>query len=97
MYELKEKIRRIFDTTKDWLKGLYKLNIWLLRARKYFPSSHNTILRWMDEIIAYFDNRTTSGVVEGINNKLKLIKRSAYGFRNFDNFRVRCLLNWTFN
>jgi transposase len=46
----------------------------------------------IDEIIAYFDNRTTSGVVEGINNKLKLIKRSAYGFRNFDNFRLRCLL-----
>ncbi|WP_293085704.1 transposase [Moorena sp. SIO4A1] len=39
-----------------------------------------------DEIIAYFDNRTTSGVVEGINNKLKVIKRSAYGFRNFKNF-----------
>ncbi|MBW4567366.1 MAG: transposase [Tolypothrix carrinoi HA7290-LM1] len=33
-------------------------------------------------MIAYFDNRTSSGVVEGINNKLKLIKRSAYGFRN---------------
>jgi transposase len=46
----------------------------------------------IDEIIAYFDNRTTSGVVEGINNKLKLIKRSAYGFRNFDNFCLRCLL-----
>ncbi|MBD2309495.1 transposase [Chroococcidiopsis sp. FACHB-1243] len=30
-------------------------------------------------------------------NKLKLIKRSAYGFRNFENFRVRCLLNWHFN
>ncbi|MGF1675171.1 MAG: transposase, partial [Rivularia sp. (in: cyanobacteria)] len=25
---------------------------------------------------------------------LKLIKRSGYGFRNFDNFRIRCLLNW---
>ncbi|MBW4456760.1 MAG: transposase, partial [Nostoc indistinguendum CM1-VF10] len=31
------------------------------------------------------------------NNKLKLIKRSAYGFRNFENFRIRCLLNWHFN
>ncbi|MGF1675167.1 MAG: transposase [Rivularia sp. (in: cyanobacteria)] len=48
------------------------------------------------EIISYFDNRTNSGVVEGINNKGLLIKRSAYGFRNFDNFRVRCLLNWYF-
>jgi len=48
-------------------------------------SCYQTILRWLDEIIAYFDNRTTNGVVEGITNKLKLIKRSAYGFRNFDN------------
>ncbi|NJK56361.1 MAG: transposase, partial [Pleurocapsa sp. SU_5_0] len=31
------------------------------------------------------------------NNKLKLIKRSAYGFRNFDNFRDRVLLTWHFN
>ncbi len=35
--------------------------------------------------------------VEGINNKIKLIKRSAYGFRNFDNFRTRVLLSWQFN
>ncbi|WP_373547022.1 transposase, partial [Chamaesiphon sp.] len=32
--------------------------------------------------------------VEGINNKLKLIKRSGYGFRNFANFRLRCLICW---
>lgn len=96
MYELKEKIRQIFNKTKDWLKGLYKLSIWLLRAKDHYPTTHNTIVRWLDEIIAYFDNRTTSGVVEGINNKLKLIKRSAYGFRNFDNFRLRCLLTWRF-
>uniref|UniRef100_UPI0039C7037D ISL3 family transposase n=1 Tax=Calothrix sp. CCY 0018 TaxID=3103864 RepID=UPI0039C7037D len=97
MHELKEKIRIIFNETNDWLIGLFKMGIWLLRAKKYFPVSQKTIIRWLDEIIAYFDNNTTSGVVEGINNKLKLIKRSGYGFRNFDNFRIRCLLNWHFN
>jgi len=55
-----------------------------------------TITNWLDEIIAYFDNRTTSAVVEGINNKLKLIKRSAYGFRNFENYKNRCLLKQAF-
>ncbi|XFA72753.1 transposase [Thermosynechococcaceae cyanobacterium Okahandja] len=30
-------------------------------------------------------------VMEGINNKLKLIKRQAYGFANFDNFRAPLL------
>ncbi|MEM9949459.1 MAG: transposase, partial [Cyanobacteria bacterium P01_D01_bin.36] len=34
--------------------------------------------------------------VEGINNKLKLIKRSGYGFTNFKRFRLRCLICWHF-
>jgi transposase len=111
MHELKEGFRNIFEENTDWLSGLFSLGEWrsvgggsfprqtslLNSAAQYFPSSQKTIKRWLDEIIAYFDNRTTSGVVEGINNKLKLIKRSAYGFRNFNSFRVRCLLCWHFN
>ncbi len=94
MHELKEKIRIIFNETKDWLTGLFQLGMWLSTAKKYFPVSQKTIYEKLDEVIAYFDNGTSSGVVEGINNKLKLIKRSGYGFRNFDNFRIRCLFNW---
>ncbi|PSN15125.1 hypothetical protein C7293_08710 [filamentous cyanobacterium CCT1] len=30
-------------------------------------------------MLQYFEHRTTSGTVEGINNRLKLIKRSGYG------------------
>lgn len=97
MHELKEKFRKIFNKTDNWYPGVFKLGMWLSKAKKYFPKSNNTIIRWFDEIIAYFDNGTSSGAVEGINNKIKLIKRSGYGFRNFDNFRVRCLLNWHFN
>ena len=41
---------------------------------------------------SFIDNKTRSGVVEDIN-KYKLIKRSAYGFRNFENYRARYLLN----
>nr|WP_275575004.1 transposase [Neosynechococcus sphagnicola] len=47
-------------------------------------------------IAYYFESRTTSGAVEGINNRLKLIKCSGYGFRNFANFRLRCLIRWHF-
>lgn len=97
MHELKEKIRTIFNKTNNWYPAVFKLGMWLSQAKKYFPKSNNTFIRWFDEIIAYFDNGTTNGVVEGINNKLKLIKRSAYGFRNLENFRVRCLLNWHLN
>lgn len=97
MYQLKEEFREIFEKTEKWTNGLLGLGAWLSKAQKYFVNSQSTIYRWFDEILAYFDNRTTSGVVEGINNKLKLIKRSGYGFTNFENFRNRCLLNWHFN
>jgi transposase len=97
MHQLKEDFREIFEKKENWAEGLLGLGKWLSKAQKYFVNSQATIYRWFDEILAYFDNRTTSGTVAGINNKLKLIKRSAYGFTNFENFRNRCLLNWHFN
>jgi transposase len=77
MHQLKEKFRKIFEKVERWADGLIELSAWLSKAQKYFVNSRATIVRWLDEILADFDNRTTSGVVEGINNKLKLIKRSA--------------------
>jgi transposase len=97
MHELKEKFREIFEQKQSGLSGLLKISDWLTEAVIYYPDSKKTIVRWLEEIIAYFDERITNGVVEGINNKLKLIKRSAYGFRNFDNFRNRVLLTWQIN
>ena len=97
MHQLKEEFRKMFENNERWADGLIEISGWLSTAQKYFVNSQSTIYRWLDEILAYFDRRTSSGVVEGINNKLKLIKRSAYGFTNFDNFRNRCLLNWHIN
>ncbi|PSO97824.1 MAG: hypothetical protein BRC48_03330 [Cyanobacteria bacterium QS_9_48_30] len=34
--------------------------------------------------------------MEGINQKIKLIKRKGFGWTNFNNFRRRVLLNWSF-
>jgi len=96
MHSLKEKLRNILETNKNWSEGLLRGADWLKDISKHFPKSFGTIKRWIGEIIAYFDERTTQGVVEGINNKLKLIKRRAFGFRNFDNFQLRSLLTWQF-
>ena len=96
MYGLKEKLRRIFESKKPENIAILKLTHWLKKATPYFPDSCGTIIRWFGEIIAYFKNRTTQGVVEGINNKLKLIKRKGFGFRNFDNFRLRSLVSFHF-
>ena len=97
MHKTKELFRDIFESKTDWGNGLISLCDWLKNACGEFPKSCGTIKRWIGEIIAYFDNRTTQGVVEGINNKLKLIKRMGYGFRNFENFQIRSLLAWHFN
>ncbi len=96
MHSLKEEFRDIFETTKSWGDSIIKLLDWMYESLSYFPKSIGTIVRWFGEIVGYFDCKTTSGTVEGINNKLKLIKRLGYGLRNFSNFRLRSLLNWHF-
>ena len=50
-----------------------------------------TLRKWRQEILNYFDYRITNGFVEGKNNRIKTIKRMAYGYRNLDNFRLRIL------
>ena len=47
---------------------------------------------WRNEILNYFDRRITNGFVEGKNNRIKVIKRMAYGYRNIENLRRRILL-----
>lgn len=96
MYEIKEELRKIFESEITADEALWKFVEWLESAYKYFPKSCQTIRRWLEEILAYFEHRTTQGVVEGINQKIKLIKRRAFGFMNFNNFRRRILLNWHF-
>jgi transposase len=96
-YELKEQERTIFNQAKDWGDGTLKLLDWLAEADSLFQNSTKTIKRWLGEIVGYFERGTTNGVVEGINNKLKLIKRSGFGFRNFDNFEIRSLICWYFD
>ena len=90
---MKEEFRVFFESKKDWVEGLLSLSDWLKDAISVSPKSCGTIIRWIGEIRAYFDRRTTQGVVEGINNKLKLIQRTAYGFRKFDNFILKNFLH----
>jgi transposase len=78
-------------------KGAIKLIDWLEKAEPYYKKSVETIKRWFAEIVGYFEQRTTSGVVEGINNRLKVLKRCGFGFRNFTHFQLRALLLWHFS
>ncbi|UZO75681.1 ISL3 family transposase [Microcystis aeruginosa str. Chao 1910] len=94
MHELKEEFRKIYETSENPTEGLLSISEWLAKSSSVFTKSCQTIRNWFGEIISYFEQRTTNGVVEGINNKLKLIKRRGYGLRNFRNFWVRSMLSW---
>ena len=50
-----------------------------------------TLMRWRNEVLNYFRFRVTNGRTEGFNNKAKLVKRRAYGYKSFHNYRLRLL------
>ena len=50
-------------------------------------------IHFEENILNYFTNRISSGPVEGLNNKIKVIKRRGFGFRNIANFAKRLFLD----
>ncbi len=72
-------------------KGKELFTKWLEKASCIYGQVIQTIQNYLDTICNYFLSRSSSGVRSGINNKIKQIKRQAYGFTNFDNFRLRLL------
>jgi transposase len=50
-----------------------------------------TLLKWRNEILAYFETRLTNGRTEGFNNLAKLVQKRAFGYKNFRNYRLRVL------
>jgi len=48
-----------------------------------------TLWSWREEIVAMWRFTRTNGITEGFHNKMELLKRQAYGFRNFNNYRMR--------
>jgi transposase len=58
-----------------------------------------TIRKWFDKLCNYHIAKVTNGPTEALNNLIKRIKRIGFGFRNFENYRIRALLyagrpNW---
>lgn len=90
-YELKEEFRQIYQTARTPESGRHRFQTWLHHAQALYQESCQTIRDHLDGICNYFISHSSSGAIEGINNRIKLIKRQGYGFTNFDNFRARLL------
>ena len=61
---------------KSWIKQVQTSTV------HCFDTFIKTLARWLDEIANYFLDRQTSGFVEGLNNKIKVVKRRCYGILN---------------
>jgi len=97
-YALKEAFRSIYaryPNKEDYDKACEALKAWCNAALgsglPSFEKTGKTMLRWFNEVTNYFKYRVTNGYTEGMNNKIKLDKRIAYGYRNFENQRLRIL------
>jgi transposase len=96
VHTLKEEFRTICEEAPDRASAGERLREWLGAVRASGVAALEKfgqfVERWWEPILNYFVNRTTNGLVEGLNNKIKLIKRRAFGFRNDDHFRLRVLM-----
>lgn len=96
LYELRVRFQRIFDKATDRRKAHRALIGLFLDMLDHFPELAafiRTFEAWQEEILNYFDARQTSGPVEGINNKARVIVKRAFGLKSPDSLWTRLILD----
>ena len=88
--------RELYEA-RDPLDAALALDVWLQLVDRAdipeFDKLAGTVRKWRPEILNNFVYRMTNAYAEGITNRVKVIKRQAYSFRNFVNFRDRIWFN----
>jgi transposase len=96
-YAYREELTSIFDTALSKDTALHQLSDWQRRVRASGLSCYDrfllTLEKWKDEIANYFLARHNSGFVEGLNNKIKVLKRRCYGIFNLSHLFQRLFLD----
>jgi len=102
-YRVKERMRDFYRTNSpDEARQLLE-DLQAHCLKKAMPPEiqklGRTIRTWFDKLCNYHLSKVTNGPTEALNNLIKRIKRIAFGFRNFENYRIRALLyagkpNW---
>lgn len=91
-HAMKEQIR-LFWTKQTVKEGIRFLAWWIMDAIesrvKELQKTGRTLLRHWKGLVSYFKHPITNGKTEGINNKIKTMKRQAYGFRDMEYFKLR--------
>jgi transposase len=83
VYELSNDLTDIFETQTTRNGGIRRLRNWIRSVQNNNITSFNTFVKTlnkrMKEIANYFVKRESSGFVEGLNNRIKVLKRRCYG------------------
>lgn len=95
-YQLKEDFRQWLEHHHDRERAANVLQTWIERVEassfRALKSFIKTLQNWKENILNYFDGRHSNGFAEGVNLKIRLIHRRAFGYRNFEHFRLHILV-----
>ena len=81
---------RTVDEAQTAFKSLYS---WMRRCRlQPMKDAAETLMRHREKIIAYFKNRVTNAICEGINSMIQAAKRKARGFHTFEGYAAMIFL-----
>ena len=61
-------------------------------SSEYIATACNTLLKYKDYVLNTLSCKYNNGVIEGINNKIKVIKRIAFGYKSLFHFKNRILI-----
>lgn len=95
LWQLRQDLHDWYEvrTTPDAAR--LTLNHWIDQARllglSHLDRFCDTLTHWQTEIVNFFHHRITSGFVEGMNSKIRVLKRIAFGIPNHEHFRLRIL------
>ena len=91
---MKEDLRRFWEQPGKRFATSF-LDGWIRRAEasgiRMLQQMGRTLAAHRSGLLAYYDAMITSGPMEGTNNKIKTMKRQAYGFRDQEFFKLKIL------
>jgi transposase len=97
IYQFKRRLHRLLikkTVQAKRCKRLIPLFLKMIAALKESPFKRlatlgKTLYQWREEVVRMWRFTKNNGITEGFHRKMKLIQRRAYGFRNFENYRLR--------
>lgn len=91
-HSMKEQFRLFWELSSK-AAGARFLGWWIIQAIEsgveQLAKTARTLLYYFEGLLSYFEHRINNGKAEGINNKIKVLKRQAYGYRDQEYFKLR--------